>query len=307
MLRSRPLLCLLLVAAFVAGGCTSRELVSIPKPPKIDATTTSTVVDFSAVNLSRVPGRATTTLAIGPGGATLGGAVAGPDGPVDAATVRAERIVGDGVVGVDVTTRPDGTWTIPAVLGGRYRVRAWKAPELALTAPEVFFLGNTENKVVNVALTRYTGFAVSGAVSPDPPPVDDPVNLAVQLTERSVDAQGIVHGTPVAAVNLELFGSGDWQVQTANPSLSDTAGVARFRMVCRRAGQQPLSVVVGDSRSFALDIAPCAVPPPDPNAVELEPSSTTSTTARASTTSTTRPTTTSTTRPPSTTTSTTRP
>ena len=283
---------LLALLAMVAVSCTSGQLVSIPDPPEIPVTTTTTLVDYSAIDLAGVPGRTTTTVAAGPGGATLTGTVVGPDGPVEGAVVRAERLVGDSVVGSDVLTQPDGTWTMPEVFGGRYRVRAWRVPDQALVTPEIFFLDNTENKTLNLALTRYEGLAASGAVAPDPPIVDAPSNLAVQVTERTVDDQGVVRGVPRAAVNVELFGSGDWQLQSSNPAVSDVGGVARFRLVCRRAGDQPLSVVIADSRSFPLTIPPCAVPPPDPD--EVEPTSTTTTprstttTSRASTTTTNR-------------------
>lgn len=288
---------LLLACLLALGACTSGDLVSIPEPPEIPATTTTTVVDFSQVGLAGVPGRTTTTLAAGPGPAGLEGVVVGPDGPVEGAVVRAERLVGDAAAVVDVPTGPDGKWSVPDILGGRYRVRAWKQPDQSLVTPEIFFLDSTEKKTVNLALTRYAGLAASGAIAPDPPIIDVPASLAIQVTERTVDDQGVVRGVPRAGVNVELFGSGDWQLQSSNPTTSDVGGIARFRLVCRRAGEQPLQVVVADSRAFPLSLAACTVPPPDPDEV---PASTT-TTARASTTTTSRATTT--TRPASSTTS----
>ncbi|MGI8793333.1 MAG: carboxypeptidase-like regulatory domain-containing protein [Acidimicrobiales bacterium] len=296
-------LLLLVLVGLATSACTSGDLVSIPDAPQIPATTTSTIEDFSAVALAGVPGRTTTSLGVGPGDATLNGAVVGPAGPVAGALVRAERLVGDAVVGADVLTKDDGTWALPAVLGGRYRLRAWRAPDLALIKPEVFYLNSNETKAVNLPLTQYTGLTASADVAPSPPPIDESANLAVQVSERSVDDQGVVRGVPRPALNVEVFGAGDWQLQSANPTTSDVAGIARFRLVCRRAGEQPLSVVVADSRSFTLDLPPCSVPPPDPNAPP-QTTSTTSTTIR-STTTTSRSTTT--TARSSTTTSTTRP
>lgn len=278
----------------VLGGCTSTEVVSIPDPPEIPATTTTTLIDHSLIEVAGVPGQTTTTVAMGPGSATLTGVVAGPEGPVEGAVVRAERLVGDTVALADVLTQPDGTWSIPDVFGGRYRVRAWKVPDLALVTPEIFFLDNTDEKTVNLALTRYEGLAASGAIAPDPPVIDQPANLAVQVTERSVDDQGVVRAVPRASVNVELFGSGDWQLQSSNPTVSDVGGIARFRVSCRRAGEQPLSVVVADSRSFPLTLPPCTVPPPDPNEPE-EPATTTTTTSKTTSTTARRTTTTTTT------------
>ena len=41
------------------------------------------------------------------------------------------------VASVDATSQPDGRWTIPGILGGRYRLRAWRAPDMALTVPQI--------------------------------------------------------------------------------------------------------------------------------------------------------------------------
>ena len=298
----RPLraLAVLTLVALVAAGCSRTRETSLPTPSSVTETTpstTTTFLDFSTVALPAVPGRTTTTVVLGPGAAHLSGTVTGPDGaPLEGATVRAERVVGGGVASADVLTLPDGTWEIPAVLGGSYRVRAWRVPDLAVVNPELFFLAANEAKQVNLAVSRFAGVAVSAAIAPNPPLLDNPASLIVQVTTRRVDEMGIVQGVPVPGLLAEIFGPGDWRVQTPNPVATDAAGRARFQIVCRRVGENPLNVAVGDV-PFPLNLPRCGAPPPPPEDPVVEPASVTSSTnAPATTTTTTRPPTTSTTK-----------
>ena len=289
----------LCAAALVVSACSRDEIANLKPPPTFADTTTTAAVDLSQVNLAGVPGRMTTTVQIGPGGATLAGAVIGPEGPVPGAVVHAERLVGDGIAAADVVTQPDGRWVMPGILGGRYRVRAWRAPDLALTNPEVFFLEGAQTKTLDLTVNRFQGVSVSAAIAPSPPIIDEPASLVVQVNERAVDDAGIVRGRPVSGAKAELVGSGDWRVLTANPATTDGAGRVRWQVLCRRAGTQPMSVVVADAQSFPLQLPACTVAPPplaDGEPVEPPDDEPTSTTTRDSTTTTARSGTTSTTR-----------
>ena len=285
----------LAVALVLGAACSGSDDASKPRPtPSLPPTTVA--VDFSGVRLERVPGNTTTTIAIGPGKALLNGLVMGPDGPVPGAVVHAERLVGDGQAVVDVATLPDGTWSIPNILGGRYRVRAWRAPDLALTKPEVFFLGGDEKKRLDLGLTRYDGPAATASIAPNPPFVGEPANLVVRLSIQSVDPQGIVRAVPAAPTSVNLVGSGAWSVESENPTFTDGVGDARWRVRCRASGNQSLAVVVGDFQTLPLSgLPPCGTvtvePTPDPSP-PTSSASTTSTTFRRSTTTTRRTTTT---------------
>ncbi|MDQ1443537.1 MAG: hypothetical protein QOI20_1, partial [Acidimicrobiaceae bacterium] len=224
---------------------------------------TTTVVDYSGVDLKPVTGKTTTTVLVGPGRAALKGMVVGPEGPVAGATVLVERLVGEGSGALQVATAADGTWAVANVLGGRFRIRSWRPSDLALTKPEVFFLNDGDTKQLQLQLSRYTGLAVTSAIAANPPVVDEPANLVVQVVQQSVDGQGIVRGTPVSTARVELFGGGDWRVTSPNPALTDGQGRARWQLTCRSAGRQQLAAVVGDNQQFPLDIAPCVEPPPE--------------------------------------------
>jgi hypothetical protein len=282
-----------LALAVLVAGCEAKAVEPLPPAPKVPETTTTTVVDYSGVALAGVPGRTTTTVAMGPGRASLEGTVTGPEGPVAGAVVHAERLVGDAAATLDVVTGEDGRYAIPAVLGGRYRLRAWKAApdNLALVEPQVFFLEGAEKKAANIALTRYQGASVTAAIAPDPPLIESPSNLVVQIVDRAVDPGGIVRATPLPDVRAELFGTGDWRVLTPVATTSDAAGRARWTLDCRRVGQQPLSVVIGETTTFNLNLPACTVPPPtgDELAPTEETTSTTSAGTPASTTTTARP------------------
>lgn len=301
--RLRGLVLALVTVTVMGAACTPGAVAPLPKPPSVPDTTTTVAIDLSAIGLGEISGRTTTTLAMQPGEATIAGSVVGAQGPVPGAVVRAERIVGDASGSIDVVTDAEGKFAFTTMVGGRYRVRAWK-PEpdnLALVDPEVFFLEATESKVLALAVRTYQGVTVSSDMAPDPPMITEPANLVVQVVDRAVDPQGIVRGSPVVGARVELFGAGDWRLRTANPAVTDGAGRAAFTLECQRAGNQPLSVVVGDSLSFPLDIPPCGVPPeaaPTPTSTTAAPAGSTSSTARVVTT---------TTRPPAATTSTSRP
>lgn len=279
-----------LVALATLAACSGSEDASKPRPvPSLPPTTVA--IDFSGVRLERVPGSTTTTIAIGPGRAMLSGLVMGPDGAVPGAIVRAERLVGDGSAAVDVATLPDGTWSIPNILGGRYRVRTWRTPDLALTKPEVFFLGGDEKKRLDLGVTRYDGPAATASIAPNPPFVGEAANLVVRLSIQSVDPQGIVRAVPAAPTTINLVGSGAWSVESENPTFTDAVGDARWRVRCRASGAQSLAVVVGDFQTLPLaGLPPCGavtVEPAAPSPPTSSPS-TTSTTFRRSTSTTTR-------------------
>ena len=272
-----------LAVAIVAAACSGGELAKLPPPPTtVPLATTTTGPDLNGVALAGALGRTTTTIAIGPGGATLNGRVAAPDGVVPTATIRIERIVGDAVARADIQTNPDGTWAAPNILGGRYRVRAWRAPDLAMTKPSVFFLEADETRVLDLRVNRHEGTAVTSDLAPIPPQVNVPASLVVLVSTKSVDNDGVVRATPVPGARVDLTGSGNWRLESPNPTVTDANGQARWQLRCRTPGQHSLSVMVNQEASFPLDIPECAEAP-------ATTTSTTSTTFR--TTSTTRRTT----------------
>jgi hypothetical protein len=288
------------VLALPSAACGNRGMGLIPPPKQASGTTSTTgQQDLSSVGLTAVSGRTTTTVAVQGGQATLNGSVQGPDGPVAGAVVHAERLVGDGVGSAELTTQADGSWQLPGVRGGRYRVRAWRPPDLSLVNPQIFLLGSAESKSLTLRLDRYNGPAVTSSIAPNPPIVDSPANLVVMLGTRSVDDRGVVRTAPITAT-VQLTGPGAWVVHTPNPTNTTGPGRASWDLTCQQGGSNPLGIIVSGTAvdgspvtgSFPLDVAACMIAPP-PTAPP-----TTATTAPA----TTVPATTTTTRPRTTTT-----
>jgi hypothetical protein len=262
---------------FAAACSSSDPFDTLPEPEQVDleSTTSTSEPDFTSVPLSPVQGATTTSVVLGPGPMTIVGHVQGPDGVVSGAIVQLERLVGGGSASTRVPTAADGTWNLENVLGGRYRIRAWKAPGLA-SRSEILFIESTGQRAVEITVEPVGGVRVDAAVAPDPPIVDEQVNLKVRVAERTVDSEGLVRDTPIEGVTVALEGTGDWSVSSPNPSTTGGDGSTIFRATCEDEGTQPLFATLSDGSSFALTIAPC-----------FDPESTSTTTSSTSTTTTT--------------------
>lgn len=287
---------------------SSRTAEPLPPPPSTVAPAPSTTVaDFSEVPLLGARGAATTTtISLGPGEAAFKGTVTGPEGPVANAPVRVERLVGGAVAAMDVASQADGTWELPGIRGGAYRVRTWRPPDLAQVEPSFVFIRNKEIFTLDLKLDRYAGPFATANVAPNPPVVGAPVNLVLQLSTRSVDERGVVIGIPLVGARASLgSATGGWQVASANPVLSDANGRVLWDVRCRVAGAQPLAVTVDASPApLPLTLPPCIEPATTPAPGGAPPASTSPSSSPATLLP--RPTTT-TTRAPAATTTTTRP
>ena len=255
------LLAVLLASLVVLGACSPGEVEALRPPPTtrpLTSSTTTTPADYARMELDRVAGRTRTTVTLGPGQARLFGTVIGPDGPVAGATVHVERLVGDAVAEARVSTGADGGWVLADVLGGRYRVRSWRSPDLVLLEPHIFFVEATEARQATMVLERVTRTSsVDSAVAPDPPVVNQEANVVVRASRRIVDERGIVRTVPLAGAPAILAGVGMWAVVTPSPVTTDASGSATWRVVCLGPGSQPLEVTVG-AEHFPLSLPPCA-------------------------------------------------
>ena len=273
--------------ALVVVACAGND----PYAPLADPGTISTVApretlpaDYTTAVLEPVQGSTTTAPpALGPGPISLVGIVQGPNGPVPNAVVHIERLVGVASVVVEVPSAADGSWNLMNVLGGRYRVRAWQQPNLLMTKPEIFFADGTGQKAIDLRLEQYGGTVVSSAMAPNPPPVNQSVNLVVRLAVRQVGADGVARPVPLQYAQVQLDGSGRWVAQSANPVLSDASGNATFRLQCLAPGRQPLRVIVDGVEEDALDVPDCYRPEPT-TTTTTSPATTTTTSSVTTTT-----------------------
>ncbi len=255
--------------------------------PPSSSTTTSVPLDLSGVTQPSVAGESTTTAPrIGPGAASITGTVLAPGGPVAGATVEADRVVDGATVATQTTTGADGSFAFAGVYGGVWRVRAWQAPTLALTTPDVFFLGTTEDQVLTLTLTAFGQTAVRGAITPARPDVGGLVNLEVQVTDPTVDSSGVVRAIGQGGRSVVVT-PGSWTIVSANPVTTDGDGNALFQLACPAGGPDAITVALADASATAtLDVS-CAVAPPSTTTTTPAGGSPTTTTPSGATTRTT--------------------
>jgi hypothetical protein len=265
----------LLAVVACSGGSDHADKPShrVERPP---------AVDYTGAHLARVPGSTTTTAPAEVGTASIVGSVTGPSGLVPGATVRVEHLVRGGVVSHDAITGGDGRYAVPAIPGGRYRVRAFLAPALSVTKPEVRFLQDGKEATFDLTMEDQRKVVATPAISPTTPYLLDPVNLAVVVATQAVDSDGVVRSTPIPGLRVELDGLGAWSLRRddglrspLNPrasttsttlpasttSFTDGAGVVRYELRCDRVGPPDLALLV------SVTVTPPAVdgaPPPVP-------------------------------------------
>jgi hypothetical protein len=299
----------LVAVVLAAAGCGGVASLSYgpppPSPPVPTAAPPSTLADTAGVVLPAVPGQTTTTtVAVYGGQATISGLVTGRSGPVGGATVQATRYVDGQTAAVRTTSAADGAFALRGVRGGDYQITAWKAPQLDLTPPVVVFVAATGDHQLQLDLTSYSGWQVTGVWNPDPPTVGQPANVAVQVVRPTVGADGVVSDLPVAGASVELVDGPNWLVQSTNRAPAGADGESTFTVECTAGGDQALEATVNGGAPQPLNPPACVSPPPPTSApppttapttvapTTAPPRSTTTTTTTTSvprTTTTTRP------------------
>ena len=243
------------------GGGAPQEL--IPPPPSTAPVSTSPPErDYSDVPVDPAPGLPLlASVEVLGGEATLTGTVLGPDGPVPGATVRLERFVDDAVARLEVTSDELGIWRAPpastgpqGIRGGRYRLRAWRAPDLSLVAPQILFLEGKENRELTLELSRFTETSFSWSSSPDPPVLGSIVGFSVVAGSAFVDPEGIVHSDAVFDASLQV---GPGWVVVGHPTFTEIPGELRFELQCVAPGPNPVAVIVDGVRTLDLPVQAC--------------------------------------------------
>lgn len=271
-----------LVAALALMGCTGADDDAAPPRP-VDPTEPAPLVDRSGIALAPVGGVTTSTI-VDEGTARVVGSVRGPTGPVPGATVRIERIVAGAPQGTDVLTDAEGRFELAGVPGGRYRVRAFLAPALAQTVAEVRFLADAQEHTFDLEVEDRRGLVVRADAAPEPPVAGQPVNVVVLVASTVVDGDGVVRQQPLGGRLVELVGLGRWELRATPPAdasstttegsfppptapalpsatvRTDSAGRARFELVCRAPGPADLALRV------PVTVAPPAVTTTTPSA-----------------------------------------
>lgn len=259
---------LVVLVASTAGcgsGVESLHYTARVVPPE-PTTTTTIPLDLSGATEGKVAGVTTTTAPqIGPGAARITGTVMGPGGPVANATVQAERFVNGATATTQATTGADGSFTIDNIFGGIWRVRAWQSPSLDLTTPEIFFLGTSEDHVLDMTLASFGDVQVLSAVAPTTVLVGQVANLEVQVTERAVDSSGVVRAIGQGGRSVVVT-PGSWTLVSASPATTDGNGRVLFQLMCTQAGPGTFTVALADGSGTGSANADCLAPSSSPPA-----------------------------------------
>ena len=256
-----------LVALALLGAACSDDDEAGPTTSSTEPVPPTAPPDYASVVHAAVPGDTTTTIVMRPGSAVMAGLVLGPDGAVPLAQVEVVRMVGGGEVSEILQSTDDGTWQAALILGGRYRVRAWRAPDLAMTEAQILFLNEGDRPTVNLQLQRFQGLVASSAIAPNPFDLAERVELAVTVADRFVDEGGTVRLERVTGFPVRLAAGAAWEIESDNPTSTGGDGTAKWVVRCNQRGQQSLSVVVdrgpdgGGAVPVTLDVPACGLPP----------------------------------------------
>ncbi|HYH48406.1 MAG TPA: carboxypeptidase-like regulatory domain-containing protein [Acidimicrobiia bacterium] len=245
------------------AGCSKDEGRALPDPAPVETTTSTEPIDLTSVSLEpiAVAGKPTsTTRPLGGGKAVISGRVTDVDGNVvPGAFVRA-TYYGDPNKPevIEALSAEDGSYRFEQVLGGRWRVRAWKTPELATLEDQVFFLGYTEQRTLDLKVKAATDLVVTSNIAPAPF-IGTPVELAVLVLTQSVDEEGVVSRSPVGGAAVTLNVPVGWALVGDPTQATATNGRAAWQLTCTEVGQQRFTAIVG-GREWNISVPPCRDP-----------------------------------------------
>lgn len=282
------------------SGDDGTDLPALPPPPP--STTTTEPIDYSQVALPAItPGQTPPiTRPREPGQASIAGRVIDDTGaPVPGALVRATYYLNPSAPEIiEMLSGEDGGYRFEQLYGGSWRIRAWQEPYLATLEAPSFFMGATEQKILDLKVRTVPEVAVTANMAPNPPLVGWPAELAVRVVTQIVDSAGAVKRSAASEAEVSLSVTGRWSLQSgSNPSTTDSDGTVRWTLSCGDEGSQSVSAVVY-GREFPLTLPSCLSPASTTTTTTTVPPSTTSTTKRKTTTTTARPKSTSSTKPP---------
>lgn len=276
--------------AVLLAACGAPDSGLLPPPSSTSSTSaapTTVPVDRSLIALDPLPGEVTTTVPLESGRSTIRGRVLAPEGDAAGALVRVDRLVGDAVQRRNVPAGPGGEFVLPNVPGGRYRVRAFLAPRLAMMNSEIFFLEDGGTKEIDLRTELFEGLTAKGSTNPAAPIVGQGVNLAIRVAQRSVDGEGVGREVPLPGIPVRVSTSGfvvldqepepepdpdadpdDPDAAPAEPStatrVTDANGVIVFQFACDRVGPTTATATVGSGETeevFTIEVPPCSPVP----------------------------------------------
>lgn len=263
------------VALAAAAGCSAdsgRDIEALENPTRttLEPYVEPEFADTSDVDLAAVaPGPPVAfPVTIRGGDASLSGTLTGPDGPVARGRVRLERFVGETSAVLEVATDGQGRWSAKGILGGRYRVRGWRRPDVAMNSSNLLFLGAEEDGRVDLTASAQGEVDVQVALTSTTPTIDRPTSVTALITRHAVDADGIVQGVPLTGTVATITAGAGWDLPTPEVTV-DAAGGARFTVTCLVT--RPADLVVTAGEGSARITVPACLAPVDPSPTTTSP------------------------------------
>ena len=245
-----------------------------PPPPTVKllpTEPTTTAPDRSTDSLPVAPGGTTTTLVeFDNGPITISGHVVGPDGPVAAATVRLERVIGTQTGSQDVVTGANGAFVVPLTHGGRMRVRAWRAPDLVQVTEQSLFV--TAKTPIELQVLRHSGIRLLTSHSPSELVIGQQLNIAVLVANDLVTADGLATTVGLPNINVAMTQTGILRPSEPGPKLTDGSGMVTYNFTCDQLGPSAITFVLDTGESITVDPGPCVPVPTTPPPTTAAPS-----------------------------------
>jgi hypothetical protein len=225
------------------------------------ASSTTIGPDFSNTPLPAAPSPKLTvsTIKFSVGRVTMTGVVQGPDGPVEGAVVRVERLVDDQLASIDVTTNDKGVYRLDRIQAGRVRVRAFRSPDLIELEPIVAFAAGTFKQELKVK--RFDQTSIQWSLAPSEPRVNEPANIVVQVSRQNVGTDGVLRQLPVPAVGVTVTPLGLLQTDLIQESLTNERGRVQVALRCMGVGESDLQVGLATGESAKISPPVCRAVP----------------------------------------------
>jgi hypothetical protein len=250
-----------LTVAGMSGCSQTLKTSSWPAVPTTlqlrQASSTTIGPDFSNTPLpvATSPKTTVSTIKFAVGRVTMMGVVQGPDGPVEGAVVRVERLIDDQLASIDVTTNDKGVYRLDRIQAGRVRVRAFRPPDLIALEPIVAFAAGTFKQELNVE--RFDQTSIQWSLAPSEPRVHEPANIVVQVSRQTVGADGVLRQLPVPAVGVTVTPLGLLQADLIQESLTNERGRVQVALRCLGVGGSDLQVGLATGESAKISPPVC--------------------------------------------------
>lgn len=195
------------------------------------------------------------------GTAQLYGRVGGL-GNEDVGEVRLTRITDGGQSELTVPVNRDRTWIAEDLRGGRYRVRALVPGLRASQGSVVLFLGDGEQRKVDLSVTTPPQQLEFQVVGPEAMVIGLQDVVAITVGRQKVDADGRSVLAPVVGARIEATFSPVVSLLSAGVVDTDPGGAARFLLSCAMPGKATITLAVEEQVSV-MTLPSCVVELPE--------------------------------------------